>query len=158
MLANMSIIITYAQTCYSEAQKRLDYSLASRPALRILPEMKDKARLESGIIEVYINGHPVEAYRKDYPEALTAKAALRKKGKVSVIVRSRYIKEHYLQNSGTTMCFIDGEDESGEISLAIMPELYEKVRNRIKKNVIYYAEGNITNRDSVRVTRLLQLD
>ena len=158
MLANMGIIITYGKTCYNESTGLLDYSLASPPAMQIYPEMKDKGKLENSIVEIYINGHPVEEYKKDYPEVISSHKALQVRGNVKVIIKSRKIKEHYLQESGTTMCFIDGEDETGNISLAIMPELYGQVRDKIKKNVIYYAEGDIGKRDSIRVRKLIQLD
>ena len=126
--------------------------------MQIYPEMKDKGKLENSIVEIYINGHPVEEYKKDYPEVISSHKALQVRGNVKVIIKSRKIKEHYLQESGTTMCFIDGEDETGNISLAIMPELYGQVRDKIKKNVIYYAEGDIGKRDSIRVRKLIQLD
>ncbi|MBR2746213.1 MAG: DNA polymerase III subunit alpha [Erysipelotrichaceae bacterium] len=158
MLANISIIITYAKTCYSELTGALDYSLASQPALQRYTELADRNKKQRQIIDIYINGHPVEAYRRRYPDAINAQTALKTRGHVALVVRSRKVSEHFLQESQTTMCFIDREDETGMISLALMPEVYSRNKGLIAKDTIYYVEGDIGTRDSVRVRRITKLD
>ena len=158
MLSNISIITTYAETCYNAAENALDYSLAPEPAITRYTEIKDKLKLQQHVLDIYINGHPTETYKRKYPNVISSLTAMKIRGKVALVLKANTVKEHYIQNSASTMCFVDGEDETGTISLAIMPELYAQIRDKIKKNSIYYVEGDIGNRDSVRVRKLLLLD
>ena len=158
MLSNISIITTYAETCYNAAENALDYSLAPEPAITRYTEIKDKLKLQQHVLDIYINGHPTETYKRNYPNVISSLTAMKNRGKVALVLKANTVKEHYIQNSASTMCFVDGEDETGTISLAIMPELYAQIRDKIKKNSIYYVEGDIGNRDSVRVRKLLLLD
>lgn len=134
-----------------DGQLAFDYELVSKP---ILTESRDNPSVNSNneleLIGFYLREHPVEKYRKQYPEAVNSSVLVQKRGRVKALVRISKLREHRTR-SGEMMCFADGFDEMGQISLVFMPDTYRKYADLLRKDIIVYVEGTIDDRLSVKV-------
>ena len=55
------------------------------------------------------------------------------------------------------MCFVDLSDDSGDISLAVMPRLYSEHQEELVKENYLYFEGELEREASVLVRRLRKI-
>ena len=139
-------------------QIQIDLQLVDRPVLKNTPDIKAvNSRYEEELIGFYLNGHPVEKYRQQYPEAVDSTVLKNRRGYVKVICKIQKTREYRTKN-GELMCFVDGFDEFGEINMVLMPNVYSRYSNAVRKSNIIFAEGTIDDRLSVKVNNMLVLE
>lgn len=100
----------------------------------------EKLNQEIKFLGTYVSGHPVESYRtKDFSYINQLKE--NNSSKIVVLIKNIKIIR---TKRGDQMAFIDGEDESGEISITLFPEAYAKFAEDLNINNIIFIYGKLT--------------
>lgn len=105
----------------------------------------------------YISSHPVEKIRSRYQSSFTTAQKSSYKGYVKTVLQIKSLKEHRIKKSGEMMAFISCSDEFGDIDIVLMPDAYGKYYSMLAKGDIIYVEGNIDDRESVKVRNLTKI-
>ncbi|MDO4500490.1 MAG: DNA polymerase III subunit alpha [Erysipelotrichaceae bacterium] len=124
----------------------------------IIENMKDdvlvRAEKEKSVLGFYFSFNPIlEVKRKNNIDTRPIRELLENQGRVTGFGMIRRVKTHKTKK-GEMMCFIDVSDDSGDISLAVMPLLFKTIENTIGLAKYVYFEGNMEKAASVLVKKL----
>ena len=121
---------------------------------RLKDDMQVRAENERRVLGFYFSFNPIEEVKKkngiDTP---SLKQLLSTEGYVRGFGMIRRVKTHRTKK-GDMMCFVDISDDSGDLSLVVMPNLYsENQAVLVKENYLYF-EGNMEKEASLLVKKL----
>ena len=156
MSATLDTVITYAKLeNVTTNQMSISNDLLPLPEMIYVKEDAiDRAEKERAVIGFYLSHNPIVNIKKRYHYDTKTFIELRKiKGKVAGVGLVKKIKVIKTKN-GKQMAFMEVQDETGEMDLAIMPDLYQSLKNRLVVKIYVYFQGVIGERKSVLVKRL----
>ncbi len=160
MLEVLDDVIDYVKLCTYEEnnEKLIDLSLVSPPLIRRISDNYTEVLFDQQTyLGLFINNHPIERYRLDYPKTIPSLVAKNRVGNMSlilIIISSRQTTTR----ANEPMCFVKCYDEYGSIDLVFMPDKYLLYKEFIKKGIIIKVQGQKNKgRDTVLVKELLVL-
>ena len=121
---------------------------------KLKDDMQVRAENERKVLGFYFSFNPIEEVKKrngiDVP---SLKQLLETAGYVKGFGMIRRVKTHRTKK-GDMMAFVDISDDSGDLSLVVMPNLYnENQAVLVKENYLYF-EGNMEKEASLLVKKL----
>ena len=130
-------------------------SIDDRP---ILEELKDNkvvlANKEKEVLGFYFSFNPILEYKKEHninvPSIIEV---IDTKGYVTSFGLIQRVHEHRTKK-GDLMAFVDIADDTGSISLAVMPDIYKMSQGIIEKDRYIIFEGKLEKEDSVLVKKI----
>lgn len=131
-------------------ESRLEIDLLSlddklKTKVKHLPDLSIKEKLahELDLLGTYVSSHPVDQYQQLHQYLnLTLVGDLSINQQVNCLLYITRIKEIRTKR-GPKMAFVIANDSSGEISLAIFPNLYQKVQNNLESGQIVVVNGEV---------------
>ncbi len=147
MLAGLNDVLNYAELVKIEqnGQTRIDFDLVSKPVLvRRADNAEENAEWEKEALGFCLGPHPVSIRKEKYGmqvRSLSQLAELR--GAVNGFAMIQSVRQHRTKR-GDMMAFCTLADESGELSLLVMPKLYGRYQASLRKGAYVYFRGNMT--------------
>lgn len=159
LLHNFDLIMTFTGMLSKDEQTgRLAFESVSLPKLESQPvNMSQRLLDEKEAYGFFISPHPAAALRRRYPDLLSTQALQTRKGFVKVAGMLLGMKE-IKTRKGQLMAFGTLQDDFGETELAIMPELYEKLRIDSPVGQMVVIHGKKDQRKSILVRDLFRVD
>lgn len=128
---------------YSSGSEDLFKTLELKEAKVVDYTLEEKLELEEQYLGVYLSGHPTEEFRKIRLAKQVMMISEISKGKqVRLLV---YVKDVRVirTKKGEQMAFVEADDMTGSLSLTVFPTIFRSLRNKIKKNHVYFVEGKV---------------
>ncbi len=121
------------------------------PHLDDLPLVTKLAK-EDELLGAYISGHPTERFKKLAEQmAITSIADLVPDMKtVNILLYVSKVKV-IRTKTGKQMAFVDGNDDVGDLSVTVFPNLFNKVQSWLKKDIVLLINGNVEAKDSLEL-------
>ncbi len=153
MKENLMTVLKYAATYGGEQLSLGNFDM--RPVLNIYRDYPlSKAKDEKKVLGFYFSLNPLWELKKRYNLSTEAFCDLLKKsGNINGFGEVYRVKEHRTKN-GEWMAFLEVHDDTGELDLAIMPNVYRQYQGQIKKNDYLYFSGLRQKEKSCLVRRL----
>ena len=128
----------------SEQQAHLDFSLASKiPITRISEKKSVRAEKEKEALGFYLSTHPIAEIRDAIDPRLPYLLKLQDaRGWVRFVCMITFTRQHRTKR-GDLMMFVEVSDDSARFDVVVMPNLYERTKDLLKKGAIILVEGNI---------------
>ncbi|MGN1344309.1 MAG: DNA polymerase III subunit alpha [Traorella sp.] len=144
-----------------ENQMILDYSLATPPAILYMSDSPyRKSYQEREVLGFYLSSHPIQKIKQDRQfKGKDIIECLNPSNFVNLLGIINNIKPHKTKK-GDLMCFTSLSDETGTIDLVIMPNLYLKISQELKRGRIVEVKGKVDKENSCLVNSIefIQLD
>lgn len=123
----------------------LNYNLVSKqPLKKYADSLEERMKQEKEVLGFYLGKHPIITMReKIYPQYSNISSILSKKDTVQGIGLINNIREHRTKK-GDMMAFVTINDESGDMTLLVMPRTYAKLNSILKKNIYIIFNGKMT--------------
>lgn len=100
----------------------------------------EKLNQEIKFLGTYVSGHPVENYRT---KEFSFVSQLKENSAMKIVVLIKDIRVIRTKR-GDQMAFITGEDETGEISITVFPELYKSSQEYLDVNNVLFVYGKLS--------------
>ncbi|MDO1605370.1 DNA polymerase III subunit alpha [Lactobacillus sp. YT155] len=112
------------------------------PKKNIVEDFTDTEKLNQEIeyLGTYVSGHPAERYRD---ATFTFINQLKENINVAILLYPKRIKK-IRTKKGDQMAFVDGEDETGELSITVFPEAYRRYEGLLKEDQIIGIKGKLS--------------
>ncbi|SJZ99628.1 DNA polymerase III subunit alpha [Anaerorhabdus furcosa] len=161
MLASLDDAIRYADLVRIETdgQSRIDLGLVSKPVLyQIKEDPIEKSDREKAVLGFYLGSHPIIDIKKKHSILLEPLVKLKHtKGFVKGFCCILRMRQHRTKK-GDLMAFVQGYDESGELDLVFMPNIYQKAQVMLQKGNYIYFEGKVDEKESCLVNKIQLLE
>ena len=153
MIENLNNVLMYANAHKGQLSLQLDYD--DSPIIR---QMKDdklvSAENEKNVLGFYFTFNPILDVKKKYNiDTDNLYSISNQFGKVSGFGMIQRVKE-IKTRKGDLMAFVDLVDDSGNLSLAIMPRLYSQYSDELIKGKYIQFDGEIEREDSCLVKNM----
>ena len=139
---------------------KLNYNLVSKQQItKYADNLDEKIKKERDVLGVYLGEHPIIQLRQKINSNLMNLALLQKqKYKVEGVALISSIREHRTKK-GDLMAFVTVSDESAEMTILVMPKLFEQIHSKLLKNTYIIFKGKITEdlsciAEEIQVVRL----
>lgn len=155
---NVVHILNYANVVRVDRDGQLfDFSIVHEPTLiKMKEDPLRKSALEKDALGFYLSEHPVAALRARYPRASRISDVQDMNGFVTMIGRISDLHTHKTKK-GDLMAFVTFEDETGQIDLAVMPDLFLNQRELITAGSLLLIQGKKDRPGSVLVRSLSRI-
>lgn len=158
ILQEMEQLLRYARMVRVDSQDTLfSFDAVSPPSIPQIPvSLLQKSAMEKEAYGFYASEHPAASFRRRIPAARSAASLKTGNGYVETVGVVTRIREHQTKQD-KTMAFCTLEDESGQIDLAVMPELYqtEKQKGSLDPGKLLLVQGKKDqNRPSILVRQI----
>lgn len=155
--SSLDMMIRYSHLSLVDGKKSLiQEDIISRPVIAFVPD--DPLQLlekEKDVYGFYLREHPAALIRKKFRDALPINRLLERNGRnLACAGRITRIKTHTTKK-GDEMAFVSLEDETGQIDLAVMPDLWGRMKTELRKNMMVYVQGNKNRENSMIPNRIL---
>ena len=105
--------------------------------------LAERLDYEEQYLGLYVSGHPTENYPKLLKQKdLQAITELVVGSQAKILFYLKDIRE-IRTKKGEQMAFLTGNDQSGEVSLTIFPQMYRRVRNLLVVEQVYVVQGKV---------------
>lgn len=153
MKENLAVMLKYAQACKDGQMALANFDF--RPSLTSYKDnLMVLANEEKNVLGFYFSVNPILDLKKRYHiETLTFNVLSNTQGAVAGFGQIHRVKEHRTKK-GDWMAFVEAHDETSELDLVIMPDLYRTFHGRLKKGEYLYFEGRIEKVGSCLVKKL----
>lgn len=127
-------------------ETKLKYDLVSKqPMRKYAQNLEDKIQNEREALGVYLGEHPIIKVREEMnPNLLNLSLLIHKKGEIEGLAQITNTREHRTKK-GDLMAFVTVQDESNEMTLLVMPKLYDKIHSKLSKNTYIIFTGKMTD-------------
>lgn len=157
MIATLEDALRYSDIVRVEEgnQTSLDFDIVSKPAYVV---MKDhalrRANLEKEVLGFYLSDHPMSSIklRMNFKGKAIIEC-LQPCGYVEMMGTIMHVKQHKTKK-GDLMAFSSLSDETGQIDLVIMPQLYRRIEPLLVKGAIVKVKGKVDKENSCLVNTL----
>lgn len=154
MRASLDEAISYADLVRIEidGQTRIDLGLVSKPIMiSVKEDQVEKSEREKEVLGFYLGSHPIIQIKKKYDINVEPLVKVRKQvGYVKGFCCVQKVKQHRTKK-GDLMAFVLGVDETSEMDLVIMPNIYQKMMPLLIKGNYLYFDGKMDNKESCLV-------
>lgn len=151
LLAALDNLLRYANIIKVENDEkaRLDFSLASKiPILRIQEKKSLRAEKEKEAFGFYLSTHPIAEIRQAIDPNLPYLLKLQNyRGPVRFVCMINFTRQHRTKR-GDLMMFVEVSDDSARFDVVVMPNLYERTKEILKKGAVILVEGMIDREES----------
>ena len=132
-----------------------DMSLVSRPLITKLADSTSRrSELEKEALGFYIGPHPIIELRQKLRYDVPSIAALKQmQGPVNGFAVIQRVHQHRTKK-GDMMAFLDIMDETGEMDLTVMPNLYRQYGSELVKGNYILFHGKMEKEDSCLADRI----
>ncbi|MEF9893379.1 MAG: DNA polymerase III subunit alpha [Anaerorhabdus sp.] len=161
LLASLDDAIRYADLVRIDTgnQSRIDLGLVSKPILyQIKEDVLERSEREKAVLGFYLGSHPILEIKKKLGIEGQPLVKLRQsQGFVKGFCCISKIRQHRTKK-GDLMAFVIGYDETSDIDLVVMPNVYQKVQPILVKGHYVFFEGKMDDKGSclVNTVRLLE--
>lgn len=127
-----------------EGQSRIDLGLVSTPVPIIANEsILERCEREKTALGFYLTMHPITQMKQDLHLQVQPLAfSGQKNGSIQGFAIIQKVKQHRTKN-GDLMAFVNIMDESGNMDLVVMPNLYQKYQEYLQKGKFIIFEGEM---------------
>lgn len=161
MRLSLDEAISYADLVRIEidGQTRIDLGLVSKPIMISVKEDQiERSEREKEVLGFYLGSHPIIQIKKKYEINVEPLVKIRKQlGYVKGFCCIQRVKQHRTKK-GDLMAFVLGVDETSEIDLVIMPNIYQKMMPMLIKGNYLYFDGKMDNKESCLVKSIQSLN
>ena len=151
LLAALDNLLRYANIIKVENDEkaRLDFSLASKiPILRLQEKKSLRAEKEKEAFGFYLSTHPIAEIRQAIDPNLPYLLKLQNyRGPVRFVCMINFTRQHRTKR-GDLMMFVEVSDDSARFDVVVMPNLYERTKDILKKGAVILVEGTIDREES----------
>lgn len=157
LAASLDMMIRYSHLSQVDGKKSLiQEDIISRPMIAsIADDPMTLLEKEKDIYGFYLREHPAALVRRHYKNALPISRLLERNGRnLACTGRILRIRTHTTKK-GDEMAFISLEDETGQIDLAVMPQLWSQMKTQLRKNQMIYVCGNKNRERSMIPDRIV---
>ena len=145
---------------YADAHKGEISLIDDEDDAPLIKELKDdkiiRAQREKEVLGFYFSFNPMDAIRQQYNIATPSLENLGQfRGNVKGFGLITRVKDHKTKK-GEMMAFVDVSDETGSLSLSIMPNLLQAHLGEIAKDRYIYFEGKV-DRDNSCLPRMIKV-
>ncbi len=127
---------------------------ALEPKIKHMDEMPllDKLAKENEYLGAYLSGHPTERYQKVLKAYRPKRTDELTEGMTNVYV-ILYISHVKIirTKTGKQMAFLDGNDQAGQLSITVFPQLFAKIQSWLKKDVVIFANGKVEKQNDLNL-------
>lgn len=127
---------------------------ALEPKMPKMPEMPlmDKLEKENAYLGAYLSGHPTErfaslAQRLNAETTATLSAGMKNIYLILYITKVKIIRT----KTGKQMAFLDGNDQVGQTSVTVFPNLFTKTQSWLHKDLVILIKGNVEKVNDLQV-------
>ena len=140
-------------------QVRIDLGLVSKPVMVMAKEDPiERSEREREALGFYLCSHPILQIKKKYQiQTEPLIRLLAKGGYIEGFVYLQRVRQHRTKK-GDLMAFAVGVDETAQIDLVIMPNIYARSTAFLNKGQYVYFQGKMDKEDSCLVNRLQPLN
>ena len=157
LLGGLDDAYNYAELIQVEnnGQLQIDLNIVSRPTLIKRKEsMEERSEREKEALGFCLGDHPIQIMKGKLDiHCASVNEILTRKGNVEGFVMLQSIREHRTRK-GDMMAFVKGIDETGEISLLVMPSLFQREHDHLRKGIYTYFHGKMTDDGACIVDQL----
>ncbi len=151
MIKALENALRYAE---NHAGMSLDLGYDDAPVIEnYKDDKKVLAEKEKDVLGFYFSYNPIIELKKEYGINTQPLNVI---GNTPGIQRGfglvRRVKQHKTKK-GQMMAFVDISDDTGDMSLAVMPDLYAQLQLQLKEDSYIYFEGNIEKENSALVKK-----
>lgn len=152
MLQNLSSALMYADTHKDESAL---FDLDDEPLIReYQDDLQMLAYREKEALGFYFSYNPIRELRKRLDSSLRPLISLKNcYGWQKGLGLVRTLRQHRTKR-GDLMAFVEVSDDTGDFSLVVMPDLYQRYMSELKKGVNVLFSGNIEKEGSLLVKKL----
>ncbi len=105
--------------------------------------LAEKLDYEEKYLGLYVSGHPTENYPKiKRQKNIRLVSDILAGQNATMLIYLKDLRE-IRTKKGEQMAFLDGNDQSGELSLTVFPVLYRRIRNDLQLEQVYLVSGKI---------------
>ena len=161
LLAALDNLLRYANIIKVEGsgEPHLDFTLASKiPIVRISEKKSVRAEKEREAFGFYLSTHLIAEIREAIDPQLPYLLKLQHhRGPVRFVCMIAFTRQHRTKR-GDLMMFVEVSDDSARFDVVVMPNLYERTKDILKKGNVILVEGNIEREGSclARSIRVVQ--
>ncbi|MDN6435766.1 DNA polymerase III subunit alpha [Lentilactobacillus parabuchneri] len=124
------------------------------PKMPRMPEMPlmDKLEKENEYIGAYLSGHPTERF-----ETLANQLNAQTTQTMAVGMKNVYLILYVTKvkiirtKTGKQMAFLDGNDQVGETSITVFPNLFSKTQSWLHKDMVVLVKGNVEKTNDIQM-------
>lgn len=161
LIASVEDALRYADLVRIDVgnQSRIDLGLVSKPVLyQIKEDAQERSEREKAMLGFYLGSHPILEIKKRMNETIEPLVTLKqRKGFVKGFCGINKIHQHRTKK-GDLMAFVNGYDESGDLDLVIMPNLYQHVQPILVKGHYIFFEGKMDEKGSCLANKIKLLE
>lgn len=161
LIASVEDALRYADLVRIDVgnQSRIDLGLVSKPVLyQIKEDAQERSEREKAVLGFYLGSHPILEIKKRMNETIEPLVTLKqRKGFVKGFCGINKIHQHRTKK-GDLMAFVNGYDESGDLDLVIMPNLYQHVQPILVKGHYIFFEGKMDEKGSCLANKIKLLE
>lgn len=133
----------------------LDFDIVSKPQIiKYASDRFSELEKEREYLGFYISTHPIKQYKVDNNyRGDSINQVIKKRRTNNLLVFIKNIRTHRTKY-GDMMAFLKVADESAEMDLVLMPNIYKIYENKLKLNMYINVSGRIDRKDSLLVNSL----
>ena len=127
---------------------------ALEPKMPKMPEMPlmDKLEKENAYLGAYLSGHPTERFvslgqQLNAETTATLSAGMKNIYLILYITKVKVIRT----KTGKQMAFLDGNDQVGQTSVTVFPNLFAKTQSWLHKDLVILIKGNVEKVNEIQV-------
>lgn len=151
LLGALDNLLLYANIVRVENEEeiRLDFSIASKiPITRLAERSSVRAEKEKEAFGFYLSAHPIAEVRNAIDPSMPYLLKLQHyRGQARFVCLISFTKLHRTKR-GDQMMFVDVSDDSAKFDVVVMPNLYARTKDILKKGNMILVEGNIDREGS----------
>lgn len=157
LIASLEDALRYADLVRIDLgnQSRIDLGLVSKPILyQIKEDALERSEREKAVLGFYLGSHPILEIKKKIGGTIEPLVTLMsRKGFVKGFCGINKIHQHRTKK-GDMMAFVNGYDETGDLDLVVMPNLYQRVNLILNKGQYIFFEGKMDEKGSCLVNKI----
>lgn len=151
LLGALDNLIRYANIIKVEKEDgaHLDFSLASKiPIIKIHERKSVRAEKEKEAFGFYLSTHPIAEIRQAIDPNMPYLLKLQNyRGPARFVCMIVFTRQHRTKR-GDLMMFVEVADDSARFDVVVMPNLYERTKDILKKGAVILVEGKIDREES----------
>lgn len=127
---------------------------ALEPKMPRMPEMPlmDRLEKENAYLGAYLSGHPTERFAT-LAQRLAAETTSTIAERMKNIYLILYVTKVKIirTKTGKQMAFVDGNDQVGETSVTVFPNLFAKSQSWLHKDLVILIKGNVEKTNDLQI-------
>lgn len=127
---------------------------ALEPKMPRMPEMPlmDRLEKENAYLGAYLSGHPTErfdslAQRLNAETTSTIAEGMKNIYLILYVTKVKIIRT----KTGKQMAFVDGNDQVGQTSVTVFPNLFIKIQSWLHKDLVVLIKGNVEKNTDIQI-------